>query len=594
MSGASAKRDLETGDKSASSGRTHSRESAHKHKEESSSSIKSHRMGDKKKKMKKVVYYETDSSSPSTSGSESASTTSKRHERKKYSKMPLRYPRISRRTPLLSIPLGKPPMFEGEDYSMWSDKMRHHLTSLHKSIWDIVEYGVQVPKKGDKDYDSEEVEQIHHFNSQATTILLASLSREEYNKVQGLKSAREIWDVLKTAHEGDEVTKITKRETIEGELGRFWLHQGEEPQEMYNRLKTLVNQVRNLGSKKWDDHEMVKFILRSLIFLNPTQVQLIRGNPRYTLMSPEEVIGNFVSFELMIKGSKKIIEHGASSTPDVQPVAFKATKEKKEDSTPSRVPIDASKLDNEEMALIIKSFRQILKQRRGKDYKSRSKKVCYKCGKPGHFIAKCPLSSDSDRDNDKRGQRREKKRYHKKKGGDAHVCREWNSDESSFDSSSDEDAANIAVTKGLLFPNVGHKCLMAKDGKRKKVKSNSSTKYASSSDEDHSSDEEDNLRILFANLNMQQKEKLNKLVSAIHEKDELLDTQEDFLIKENKKHVKVKNAYALEVEKCEKLSSELSTCHNVITNLRNENASLIAKVDSVGGLRLPKVLKNMI
>jgi hypothetical protein len=165
MSGASAKRDLGTDDNSASSGRTHSRESAHKHKEESSSSIKSHRMGDKKKKMRKVVYYETDSSSPSTSGSESASTTSKRHERKKYSKMPLRYPRISRRTPLLSVPLGKPPMFEGEDYSMWSDKMRHHLTSLHKSIWDIVEYGVQVPKKGDKDYDSEEVEQIQHFNS---------------------------------------------------------------------------------------------------------------------------------------------------------------------------------------------------------------------------------------------------------------------------------------------------------------------------------------------------------------------------------------------------------------------------------------------
>jgi hypothetical protein len=120
--------------------------------------------------------------------------------------------------------------FYGEDYSMWSDKIRHHLTSHHKSIWDIVEYGAQVPKKGDKDYDSEEVDQIRHFNSQATTILLASLSREEYNKVQGLKSAKEIWDVLKTAHEGDEVTKITKRETIEGELGRFMLNQGEEPQ----------------------------------------------------------------------------------------------------------------------------------------------------------------------------------------------------------------------------------------------------------------------------------------------------------------------------------------------------------------------------
>jgi hypothetical protein len=75
--------------------------------------------------------------------------------------------------------------------------------------------------------------------------------------VQGLNNAKEIWNVLKTAHDGDEVTKITKLETIEGELCCFVLNQGEEPQAMYNRLKTLVNQVRNLGSTKWDDHEMV-------------------------------------------------------------------------------------------------------------------------------------------------------------------------------------------------------------------------------------------------------------------------------------------------------------------------------------------------
>jgi hypothetical protein len=367
---------------------------------------------------------------------------------------------------------------------MWSDKMRQHITSLHSGIWDIIEFGAQVPSVGDEGYDSDEVAQIRHFNSQATTIFLASLSREEYNKVQGLKSAKEIWDVLKTAHGGDEVTKITKRETIEGELGWFVLNQGEETQAMYNRLKTLVNQVRNLGSTKWDVHEMVKVILRSLVFLNPTQIQLICGDPRYKLMSPEEVIGKFVSFELMIKGSKQIIECGATSTPEVQPVAFKATEEKKEESTSSRLPIDASKLDNEEMSLIIKSFRQILKQRKGRDYKPHSKKFCYKCGKPGRFIAKCPISSDRDRGDDKRGKGKEKKRYYNKKGGDAHACREWDSDESTKDSSSDEDAANIVVTKGLLFPNVGHKCLMAKDDKKKKVKSRASTKYATSSDKD--------------------------------------------------------------------------------------------------------------
>jgi hypothetical protein len=222
-----AKREIMTGEKPTGSGRTLSREPGNKYKEESSSSIKSHRRGDKKK-MKKVVYYETDSSSPSTSATES-STTSKRHERKKYSKMPLRYPRISKRAPLLSVPLGKPPYFDGGYYCMWSDKMRHHLTSLHESIWDIFEFVAQAPKVGDKDYDSDEAAQIRHFNSQATSILLASLCREEYNKVQGSKNAKETWDVLKTAHKGDEVTKITKRETIEGELGRFVLNKGEEP-----------------------------------------------------------------------------------------------------------------------------------------------------------------------------------------------------------------------------------------------------------------------------------------------------------------------------------------------------------------------------
>jgi hypothetical protein len=88
-------------------------------------------------------------------------------------------------------------------------------------------------------------------------------------------------------------------------------------------------------------------------------------------MSPEEVIGKFVSFELMIKDSKHI--------------AFKAMEEK--ESTPSRLPIDASKLDNEEMVLIIKSFRQILKQRKGKDYKPRLEMAMgTRYPKPGGFL----------------------------------------------------------------------------------------------------------------------------------------------------------------------------------------------------------------
>jgi hypothetical protein len=110
-------------------------------------------------------------------------------------------------------------------------------------------------------------------------------------------------------------------------------------------------------------------------------------------------------------------------------------------------------------------------------------------------------------------------------GGEAHMGREWDSDESSTDSTFDEDATNIAINKGLLFPNVGHKCLMAKDGKKKKVHSRDTAKYTTSHDEGSSSDDNnDDLISLFANLTMDQN-KLNELIETINEKDDLLDAK---------------------------------------------------------------------
>jgi hypothetical protein len=42
--------------------------------------------------------------------------------------------------------------------------MRHHLTPLHASICDIVEFGAQVPSVGDEGYDSDEVSQMSFYS----------------------------------------------------------------------------------------------------------------------------------------------------------------------------------------------------------------------------------------------------------------------------------------------------------------------------------------------------------------------------------------------------------------------------------------------
>jgi DNA repair exonuclease SbcCD ATPase subunit len=74
------------------------------------------------------------------------------------------------------------------------------------------------------------------------------------------------------------------------------------------------------------------------------------------------------------------------------------------------------------------------------------------------------------------------------------------------------------------------------------------------------------------------RKKLNELIETVNEKDDLLECQVDLLIKKNKKFIKLKNAYALEVEKCKNLSEELSICNDSISCLRDENASLNAKI----------------
>jgi chromosome segregation ATPase len=117
--------------------------------------------------------------------------------------------------------------------------------------------------------------------------------------------------------------------------------------------------------------------------------------------------------------------------------------------------------------------------------------------------------------------------------------------------------------------------------KKKKVHSRDTPKYITFDDEGSSSDDNDDLTSIFANLTKDQKKKINELIETINENDDILECQEDLLVKENRKFVKLKDAYALEVEKCENLSKGLDICNDSISCLRTENINLIAKVEEL-------------
>jgi hypothetical protein len=402
-------------------------------------------------------------------------------------------------------------------------------------------------------------------------VLLASLCRDEYHKVSGLDNSKQIWDTLKISHEGNDVTFLTKMELVEGELGRFAMIRGEEPTQTYNRLKTLINKIRSYGSTRWMDHDVVRLMLRSFTVLDPHLVNNIRENPRYTKMSPEEVLGKFVSGRMMIKEARYVDDALNGPINEPQPVALKATRSK--EALPSKVAqVEAAGLNDEEMALIIKRFKTALKGHKGQPSKTKTKgkRSCFKCGKIGHFIANCP---DNESDQEK-GNKREKKKNYKKAKGEAHLGKEWDSNCSSSDSDN-EGLAATAFNKSSLFPNERHTCLMAKE---KKVCTRDSTTYDSSSD-DESSDEEIYYSSLFKGLDRTKIDKINELIDALNEKDRLLEKQEDLLYEEHDKFVSAQNSLALEVKRNEMHSSELSTCHDSISSLKRINNDLNAKLE---------------
>jgi hypothetical protein len=532
----------------------------------------SHKKRDEKKKrrIKKIIYYDSDASSSSPHDYDDDSSSKKKPVNQNYSFDYSRIP-FNSNAHLLSIPLGKPPHFDGEVYSFWSHKMSSHLFSLHPSIWEIVENGMHFDSTDNPVFINEQI----HKNAQATTILLASLCRDEYNKVSGLYNTKQIWDTLKISHEGNDATMITKMELVEGELGRFAMIRGEKPTQTYNRLKTLINKIRSYGSTRWTNHDGVRLMLRSFTVIDPHLVNLICENPRYTKMTREEILGKFVSGRMMVKEARYVDDalNGPLPIYKPQPVALKAISSK--ETLPSKVAqVEAARLNEDEMALIIKRFKTTLKGR--KEYpsknKTKGKRSCFKCGKTSHFIAQCP-HNDNDQGQEKYGKRDKKKAY-KKANGEAHLGKEWDSDCSSSDSD-DEGLAASAFNKSSLFPNERHTCLMAKE---KKVHIRDIPKYTTSSYDDSSDDEVD-YSSLFKGLDRAKVEKINELIDALNEKDRLLEKQEDILYEEHDKFVSVQKSLALETKRNEMLSSELSACHESISSLKILNDDLNAKLE---------------
>jgi hypothetical protein len=308
--------------------------------------------------------------------------------------------------------------------------MKNYLYSISLEVWQVVCDGVDF-LDDDEQPTPDQLQKIHR-NDQAISILTSSIDKEEFNRVDGLDMAKNVWTTLRMPHEGSKPVRKAKVEMLEGQLNRFVMYDDELPHEMFNRLKKLVNKTRALGSKKWINCMLMERLMMAYTPLNYNVVALIHQDPAYKKTTSDDVIGRIMNHEINIQEANNIKNlYKGVSTSKKQDIALKANKSKKKKvmiESPSEEEEEEEDEDNEreydedEVNLFIKKFNKFIKKRRPykgeKKEKSRSKRVCYNYGKNGHFIAQCPYERKEE-DNDKRKKfdkgYKEDKKYTKKK-----------------------------------------------------------------------------------------------------------------------------------------------------------------------------------
>jgi hypothetical protein len=220
------------------------------------------------------------------------------------------------------------------------------------------------------------------------------------------------------AHEGSKPVRIAKIEMLEGQLNRFVMFDDETSQDMFNRLKKMVNKAKALGSKNWTNCMLTEHFMRAYTPMNYNVVASICQDPTYKRVTYDDVLGRIINHEMYNEEFNHIknLYKGVTTTKK-QDITLKASKRRKK----KQIMIESSSEEEEEddeddMALFIKKFNKYISKRRAfkrdKKEKTMSKRVCYNYGKNGHFIMQC-LYERKDEDNFKN--KKKDKRYKKDK-----------------------------------------------------------------------------------------------------------------------------------------------------------------------------------
>jgi hypothetical protein len=140
---------------------------------------------------------------------------------------------------------------------------------------------------------------------------------------------------LHLAHEGVDKVRKARIDLLMSKLNWFVILDGEGPQEMFDRLMTMVGKIRGYDCDELDDHKVIKNMLEYYSPKNETVVTLIRDKKKFEYFTPHDVLGRILTFDMQreeINERKKLGElqaklEGIKINKDVPLTANKLSKQ---------------------------------------------------------------------------------------------------------------------------------------------------------------------------------------------------------------------------------------------------------------------------
>ncbi|GJZ43562.1 zinc finger, CCHC-type containing protein [Tanacetum coccineum] len=265
-------------------------------------------------------------------------------------------------TSIPSTPQFQCPMLKPSNYSLWAIRMQIILEA--NGLWEMIEPLETTQSNNKKD-------------KTAIAFLYQSLPEEQLLQITKHKTAKAIWNALKTRHIGEERVQQARLQTLKSDFEMLHMKEDETIDTFTTKLTTLVNKAASLGHTMEDET-----LVRKLLNAVPDRyLQIVASIEQYSDLSEmtlEEAIGRLKTYEERIKYKGKQVDnqdrllftryeeqgrrrgHGGSNQSQGQESNFK----KETHNNSNKLTHDKSKI------------------------------MCFKCKEYGHYANRCPLKKE--------------------------------------------------------------------------------------------------------------------------------------------------------------------------------------------------------